>query len=179
MASRSAIKAQKQASKDQRERDAQVDRRSVHGTLRAIAAELRIVKSHLLEPFQQSFKDREDFQELFRREPTPLRMTPGDPNRFTVFESNSGMLGKIEDDQLIEHIVSVYSNAKGLVDYTNTAAQDFALWRHLPDGDEEKKLLKGSLDTLEKRMKSGVSEVQHDLDLLLNEIDQYLKQPNI
>ena len=48
-----------------------------------------------------------------------------DQNHFTVFESNAGLLGRIDDEQLLKQIVSVYGQSKGLVDALNFNVRRF------------------------------------------------------
>lgn len=75
MATSAAIKAQQQAAKDQRDRDAEADRRSVHGTLRAIAAELRVLKSQPLDHLTKMLEEREQVRKCFLKDPAPLAVT--------------------------------------------------------------------------------------------------------
>ena len=176
MATSAAIKAQNQAAKDQRDRDAETDRRAVHGTLRAIAAELNVLKSQPLDHLTKWLDDREQLRKRFLKEPRPIAITRTDPNRFTVFEPNSGVLGRIKDDPLIQHIVSVYSRAKQLVDQVNAIAQDFDRWRSLQDADPEKQVIRNMLDGLETGLREALPKLRSEVDNVLREIEEYLKR---
>jgi hypothetical protein len=175
MATGAALKAQEQAAKDQRERDAEADRRSIHGTLGAIAGELRVLQSQALEHQTKTHEHRERARKSSEVQLFPLAITHTNPNRFTIFDSNSGKLGRIQDDHLIEHIVSVYSKAKELVDQVNAAARDFERWRLLPEGDPEKAMVRNMLNGLGAGVREGLPNFRSDVDKLLNEIDEYLK----
>jgi hypothetical protein len=175
MATGAALKTQEQAAKDQRERDAEADRRSIHGTLRAIAGELRVLQSQALEHQTKPFEDHERARKSSEVQLFPFAITHTNPNRFTIFDSNSGKLGRIQDDHLIEHIVSVYSKAKELVDQANAAARDFERWLLLPEGDPEKAMVRNMLNGLEAGIHEGLPNFRSDVDKLLNEIDEYLK----
>jgi hypothetical protein len=175
MATQAALKAQKQAAKDQRERDAEADRRAVDGTLRAISAELRVLKAQPLTHLTKTLADREQMRTRFPNQVKPLAITQTNPNRFIVFESNGGLLGRIGEDELIQHIVAVYSSAKQLVDQVNAIARDFDRWRTLQDGDPEKQVVRNMIDGLEIGLRNGLPTLRSEVDNLLREIDEYLK----
>lgn len=175
MATSAAIKAQKQAAKDQRDRDAESDRRAVHGTLRAIAAELSVLRGQALTHLRNLLDERAQTRRRSPNQIAPFAITQTDPNRFTVFESNCSVLGKIANDDLISHIVSLYSRAKEMVDYVNTTSRDFQRWRLLPDGDHEKEVIRRMLDDLEGGLRNGLPTVTRELDIVLAEIDEYLR----
>jgi|SRR6516165_7947115 hypothetical protein len=54
----SAMRAQKQTATDQRRSDEESERRTVHGTLRAVAAELRTLKTDSFDPLDKTLRDR-------------------------------------------------------------------------------------------------------------------------
>jgi hypothetical protein len=138
-----AIRAQKQAAKEQRDRDLESERRTVNGTLQAIKAELKVLKTRNFDVLDKILKERANARERSGRRdfPPPLAMTRTEPNRVPVFESNSGMLGKIQDAELRQKIVGVYELIKGLIDSLNAASRDFHRWRSLPAGHPEKAIV--------------------------------------
>ena len=110
IAGKYALKAQRQAALDQRERDRETEREALCGTLRAIQAELKSLKSDNLEPFKKR---------LTARPLGAFGTKTAHENYFSVFESNAALLGKIEEAELITRIVSVYGQAKGFIDNIN------------------------------------------------------------
>jgi len=71
-----ALLAQKQAAKDQRQRDEEAERRTVEGTLRAIATELRVLKKDAFDPLGEKLKKRDEtypvVEEEFYKNRPPL-----------------------------------------------------------------------------------------------------------
>ena len=168
---RFALRAQKQAAEDQRQRDQETEQRAVKGTLRAIAAELRVFKSDNCDKLQKILKERQKLRES----PLPLAMTRTEQNYCTVFESNAGALGRINDAKLREDIVRVYGHVKGLVDILNANSRDFEHWRNIPAGTSPDKLAACmNLAELEPGIRDGVSVLQCQLDEVLKKIEEYL-----
>ena len=93
----SALYAQKQAAKDQCNRDLQAERRTTDATLQAIAAEM----------------------EAFKLEFDLSKPVDWKQNYFAVFDQNAGVIGQIANGNLRRNIIRTYSKAKGLMDYYN------------------------------------------------------------
>jgi hypothetical protein len=68
-------------------------------------------------------------------------------------------LGRIEDEQLVQDLVRVYGNAKGLFDYLNANPKLYEKWSRLSEGSEEKGLAANDLDVLEKHIKTNTDEL--------------------
>jgi hypothetical protein len=175
MATRAALRAQEQAAKDQRQRDAEADRRAVDGILRAVSAEMKVFKGHILDNMEKMFGTRDEIRERFGKNSTPLAMTPIEPNRFRVFDSNCGLLGRLEDEDLLRRIIALYTNAKGLVDHLNVSARGFERWQQLTVGDEERQFIDKWLDKHEKQIRTGVPKPHRQLDEIVDGIAEYLK----
>jgi hypothetical protein len=111
LAAWSALRAQKQAAADQRRRDEEAGRRTIEGTLRAIAAELKVLKKDSFDPLDERLKDLAQ-----QKNRPPLQMTRTEQNRIPVFQSNAHLPGRINDDDLREQIVRVYGLIAGLLD---------------------------------------------------------------
>jgi succinate dehydrogenase/fumarate reductase flavoprotein subunit len=86
IAGRYALRAQKQAAEDQRQRDVQAERRTVNSTLQGIGTELAVLKADLLNRLQQMYDEREDAGEPGFRVRARLSR-----NYFAVFEANAGL----------------------------------------------------------------------------------------
>src|SRR5260221_1431006 len=173
-----AILAQKQAAKDQRQRDLQTEQRILNNILRSIAAELKVLKTgnfdDLEKKIKQQSKNREQAQKNNLNPPPPLAMKLTEQNYFIVFESNAAALGRIDDKNLREDIIKVYGNAKGLVDHLNTMGREFQIYRHLSDTDPKKQVVAGMLTTLEDQLLNGLTKLQEEVGTLLKKIEQYL-----
>ena len=89
----------------QRERDRQTEKQALTGTLRAIQAEVLVLRADFLMPLWDRLK---------AAEPGPFPTMPVQKNFFVVFESNAAALGRIRDPNLITNIASVYGQAKFL-----------------------------------------------------------------
>jgi hypothetical protein len=175
---RYALRAQKQAAEDQRQRDLDVERRAKNGTLRAILAELRVIKANILDPLDEQLKTqqkkREQAQKNGAPQPPPMAMAHTEPNRGTVFESNAGMLGKIDNDKLREKIIRVYGLVKGLIDQVNNMGSEFRRWRAQDAANPEKKGREDMLEELETRLRTGLKELRCEVDEVLLKIEGYL-----
>ena len=139
IAGKYALRAQKQAAEDQRQRDVEAERRTINSTLQAIGTELTVLKTDFLDRLQQVYDGRErGFQ---------IRL-PLSRNYFAVFESNAAMLGKIGDKDLREKIIRVYGSAKSLFDYLNYYS------RQSDTGKDAK------LEELEQKLRAQIEEIQ-------------------
>ena len=106
----------------QRERDRQAERRALTGTLRAIQAEVLVLRADFLMPLWDRLK---------ATEPGPFPSMPVQKNFFVVFESNGDALGRIRDPNLITKIISVYGQAKFLNDALNFNHARCQVWANL------------------------------------------------
>lgn len=164
--------------KNQRQRDEETERRAVNGTLQAIATELKILKADCLDPLEKRLKElvrqREEARKNKLNDPPPLAMIRTEENRVTVFESNAGMLGKIENRELREKIVRVYGLNAGLLDGLNACARDFERWRTLHNADPEKLIVSTMLEDFQIGILNGLSDLQRELCELLPKIEKYI-----
>ena len=87
------------------------------GTLRAIEAEVLVLRADFLMPLWDPLK---------AAEPGPFPTMPVQKNFFVVFESNAAALGRIRDPKLITKIVSVYGQAKFLNDVSQFQRRPFS-----------------------------------------------------
>jgi len=143
IAGKYALRAQKQAAEDQRQRDVEAERRTINSTLQAIGTELTVLKADFLDRLQQVYDGREG-----RREQGFQIRGPLSRNYFAVFESNAAMLGKIGDHDLREKIIRVYGSAKSLFDHLNYYS------RQSDTGKDTK------LGQLEERLRAQIEEIQ-------------------
>jgi hypothetical protein len=165
-----ALRAQKQAAKDQRQRELESERRAVNGTLQAIAAELMVLKTRNFEVLARTLENRANTAVK-----APLAVTYTEPNRVTVFESNAGILGRIEDAELRAKIIYVYELIRGLIDTLNANSREFERWRSLPGSSFTKLEAAEMLLGLEAGIRNGLTNLQRESDELLRMIDNYLK----
>ena len=169
IAGKYALKAQRQAALDQRERDRETEREALCGTLRAIQAELKSLKSDNLEPFKKR---------LTARPLGAFGTKTAHENYFSVFESNAALLGKIEEAELITRNVIVYGQAQGFIENIKFNSRRFEFLNKiaLEEGPESQKLkyLNAELDALAKDMEQGLGILVVSVDELLGLIDGYL-----
>jgi hypothetical protein len=180
MTSRSALRAQKQVAKDQRQRDQEAERRAINSILQAIAAELRVLKGEFFDKLQSQLNDRHEAQEgrqerSFRQSQQPLSMTRTTQKYFIVFESNAGAIGRIEDEVLREDIIRVYGHAKGLVDDLNAYFRDSETWREISGTSPDRQTLPNRLQGLETEIRNDYALFTARVDELLTRIEEYLK----
>ena len=157
IAGKYALRAQKQAAEDQRQRDVEAERRTINNTLQAIGTELTVLKADFLDRLQQVYDGREDRHERGFQIREPLSR-----NYFAIFESNAAMLGKIGDHDLREKIIRVYGSAKSLFDYLNYYS------RQSDTGNDAK------LEQLEERLRAQIEEIQ---SMVLDVQKMILKYP--
>ena len=171
------LRAQKQAAKDQRQRDVEAERRAITGTLQAIAAELRVLKTRNFDVLGSTLKDRADIRSQSGRNdfPPPLAMSYTEPNRLAVFESNAGILGKLEDAKLREQVIWVYELVRCVIDSLNADSREFVHWRSLPESSPEKRAVGDMLLRLEGSILIELADLQRESDELLRMIDEYLR----
>jgi succinate dehydrogenase/fumarate reductase flavoprotein subunit len=139
IAGKYALRAQKQAAEDQRQRDVEAERRTINSTLQAIGTELTVLKADFLDRLQQVDDGRERGFQI---------RGPLSRNYFAVFESNAAMLGKIGAKDLREKIIRVYGSAKSLFDYLN---------HHSRQSDTGKD---AKLEELEQQIRAQIEEIQ-------------------
>ena len=97
-----SLVAQQQASKDQRKRDVDAERRAINGALEAIATEVEVFKVKFLDAFVLTFKE---FTPQTPRAHLP-KLPPLTQNLPVVFDSNAAVLGRISDAALRCQIVA-------------------------------------------------------------------------
>jgi hypothetical protein len=142
IAGKYALRAQKQAAEDQRQRDVEAERRIINSALQAIGTELTVLKADFLDRLQQVYDGREDLRERGFEIRGPLSR-----NYFAVFQSNSAILGKIGDKDLREKIIRVYGSSKSLFDYLNYYS------RQSDTGDAK-------LEEIEQKIRAQIEEIQ-------------------
>jgi hypothetical protein len=176
MAGRYALRAQKQAAKDQRQYALEVERRASENLLQAIRAELTVLKTRNLDRLETTLRSRaENRAKLLNPSYVqfpPLAMTRTEQNHFIVYESNAAALGMIDDKILLREIVAVYGVAKDLVDTLNTNSRDFERWRQLSEQSPEKQMVANMLWGLEEGLRIGLQTLQNDLDALLKKLEE-------
>jgi hypothetical protein len=117
------------------------EKRAVGATLKALTAELLVIEQNFLKPLVKTLQDLQNLRDTkggFFQNVRPLQLTPSDQTYFTVFDSNASMLGRINNDQLLQDIVRVYGNAKGLFDYLNANPRLYERWLGIPEKSVEK-----------------------------------------
>jgi hypothetical protein len=135
IAGRYALRAQKQAAEDQRQRDVETERRAINSSLLAIGTELTVLKADFLDRLQEVYDRSEDWHERGFQIRGPLSR-----NYFAVFQSNAAMLGKIDDKDLREKIIRVYGSAKSLFDYLNYYSRQSDTAKEAKLGELEQKI---------------------------------------
>jgi hypothetical protein len=177
IAGKFALRAQKQAAEDQRQRDLEIEQRAVKGTLQAITAELKFFKAHGVDSLGAKLKDLTDARELARNreghKPEPFVMSRTETNYFIIFESSAVMLGRINDEKLRQEIISVYNFSKDLMDRLNATLPEYQVWRNASVGSEKEKSA-GMLMGFEESIRTSVIGLQRDLADLLPKIEKYL-----
>ena len=177
MTSRSAIRAQKQAAEDHRQRDRETEQRAVKGTLQAITAELKFFKAHGVDSLGEKLKDLTHARELAQNregpKPEPFVMSRTETTYFIIFESSAVMLGTINDEKLRQEIINVYYFSKDLMDRLNTTFSEYQAWRNASVGPEKEKSA-AMLMVIENSIRTSVNGLQQDLADLLPKIEKYL-----
>jgi hypothetical protein len=143
IAGKYALRAQKQAAEDQRQRDVEAERRMINSALQAIGTELTVLQADFLDRLQQVYDGREDLRERGFEIRGPLSR-----NYFAVFQSNAAILGKIGDKDLREKIIRVYGSSKSLFDYLNYYS------RQSDTGKDAK------LEEIEQKIRAQIEEIQ-------------------
>ena len=92
---------QNRADKQQRKREANSEEQSLVGVLNALHAELEGVNRAILSP------------------PDPFKLVPINQDYFVVFNANASLIGRLQDTDLTEQIIRLYSTSKYLVDLIN------------------------------------------------------------
>jgi hypothetical protein len=158
-----ALRAQRQAALDQRERDREIEQQALAGTLRAIEAELKVHRNAL-----------DPLSGLLQRTPPgfPLATMPIDQNFFIVYQANAAALGKIDSQDLLAEIVRVYGQAKGLEDALNFNHQRCAQWADLQDTLPE---AEGSQSGQDKRLREEFNNLTSELVAIRGKIDRDLQ----
>jgi hypothetical protein len=169
-----SIFAQRQAAKDQRQRDQEADQRAVENLLQAIRAELTIFRNRNVTSLRKTLSDRAENRKRLSNPSyvqfPPFAITRIEQNHFIVYDSNAAELGMIDDQDLLREVVAVYGVAKSLVDTLNTNARDFDRWRQVSEQSSEKQLLADMLWGLEQGLYNGLETLQNDLDAVLQKL---------
>jgi hypothetical protein len=165
--------AQMLANRAQRKRDRQTEREALIGTLRAIQAELLVLRADCLQPLSRRLK---------ATVPGPFLTMPVQENFFIVYESNAGALGRIGDPKLVAEIVRVYGQAKGLNDALNFNHTRCQVWANLDAAHKGAETQPSdTLAALEKELghiragiDRGLRTLLEDSDRLCADIEAYL-----
>jgi len=175
MTSRSAIRAQKQAAEDQRQRDEEAERRAINGTLRAIKTELETFQNALVKETDEKLKKWE--------KQTPLDLPSITQNYFIVFDASASALGRIENDDLRERILGAFYEAKRLIEAINSLHQQYQSYEPLSRaGQALDSHQKKQLDTLigdlivwtNVDIPARLLRLQEKVPSVLNDIEKHL-----
>lgn len=170
-----AVVAQVVANLLQRNAARGAEKRALRGTLKAMMVELTVIKQEFVDRIFGILEKRTAARAVCKRTGKnlpPLQWTPSEQNYFTIFESNSSALGRLNDDKLLEAIVRVYGNAKGLFDTLNASPPLYQRWLQLPEGSLEKSNLQANLDELEGIVRGDTT----DLLSLIAKVLQAIKE---
>ena len=168
-----AVRTQKQAAKDQRQRDQEAEHRAVKHTLRAIKTEL--------EGFQKAFINGTDerlknWEEQYKKQ-VPLNLPPITQNYFIVFDSSAAALGRIENDELRQRILATFYQAKTLIEAINYQHQRYQSYERLAyvPGTAEMHALKEDLfQWADKVIRGRLESLQRNVPDLLDDIQKFL-----
>ena len=175
LALESAIRAQKRAAKDQRQRDRETEREAIEGTLQAIETEVDVFKLKYVDALKVLFK-----------EPNP-QAPPADPiaiprssqSLFGVFDSNAAMLGRITDAALRRKIVGVYVGLKLMVDNVNHYTERHQFWlnvSHQPNRIGGINQAKAEVESWASNIRMHIPLVEIQIKDLLSDIRSYLSK---
>ena len=174
-----ALFAQKQAAKDQRQRDQEAERRAVNGTLRAIKTELETFQNAFVKGMDEVLKK---WDERYRNQ-TPVNLPSITQNYFIVFDASAAALGRIENEELRQNILGAFYEAKSLIEAINSLHQKYQSYeafsriREAPDEH-----LRNQLNTLKADLFLWTNDVirlkhrrlQEKVPGVLNDIEKYL-----
>jgi hypothetical protein len=173
-----ALFTQKQAAKDQRQRDLEIEQRTVNGSLQAIATELKLFKEHALDPLDRNLVDLSTAREVAKKEhgdePDPFVKNPITQNYFIIFESNTAVLGRISSERLRIEIIGVYSFCKDLVERLNATYPEYQRWRDLSYVDREKYTSENKLMGFEDGIRNAVNSLKREIPDVLSKIEKYV-----
>jgi len=168
-----ALRAQKQAAKDQRIRDRDAEHEAIRGTLEAIATEVEVFKAKFLDAFALSFRAPNP-QTPRAHLPMVASLTQ---NLSVVFDSNAAVLGRISNATLRRKIVATYLTLKAIMDVVNYYAarrDSFESIRTQPSPAGGNLELQGNLETWAEKIRRNVPELDKEIQELLAEIRIYL-----
>jgi hypothetical protein len=177
MTVRAALSAQKQAAKDQRQRDREIEEREVKGTLQAIATELKLFKEHALDILDRDLAVLSSARERANKTGflvDPFVKNPITQNYFIIFESNTAILGRINAEQLQKEIIGVYNFCKDLIDRLNATFPEYQLWRSLSDADYAKTTSLEMLMGFEDAIRVALNNLKRDIPDVLSKIEKYV-----
>jgi hypothetical protein len=103
------------ADKQQRKREAKSEEESLIGVLKALHAELEVFPHTIL----ASIHDVQELRAAPRGPAKPVKLIPINQDYFVVFNTNASLIGRLQDTDLTEQVIRVYSIAKYLVDRIN------------------------------------------------------------
>jgi hypothetical protein len=169
------VVAQKQAAKDQRQRDQEAEGRVVKNLLQAIRAELTVFKERNVTSLRKTLSERAE-QRVRMVNPSyvqfpPFVVTRIEQNHFIVYDSNAVALGTIKDQNLLREIVAVYGVAKDHVASLNANAREFDRWHQTSEQSPEKQKLADMLWAVEQGLCNGLETLQNDLDAVLKKLE--------
>jgi hypothetical protein len=138
-----------------------------------IAAELRVLKDDCLDPLEKKLCElTEKRQKGQMLEPFVISSTKRD--YVVVFQSNAGLIGKIDDQRLREGIIRVCGLFTALVDRLNATYPEYQIWRNSSPIDGEKERSASLLKSLEDGIRNGLPTLQGELGEVLKQIERYL-----
>jgi hypothetical protein len=168
-----ALRAQKQAAKDQRIRDRDAERETIRGTLGAIATEVEVFKAKYLDAFQIMFKEPDPQAPPVN----PAKVAPTNQSLFSVFDSNAAVLGRITNPILRRKIVTTYIDLKAIVDVVNHYTERREFWarlRHQQGKNEETREAKAEVESWISNINRSVPKLDTKIIELLVDIEKYL-----
>jgi len=167
-----SLLAQKHSARDEHKRWERAEESQLIGMLLAIATELEVFKSGLLDSLYVTLQQRADARAAisntgFSIDPLPVVRT--ELSSFVIYDSNAVLLGKVRSNALRRSIISIYGRSKGLLDSLNTLAVLYDDWRRQANSNE-KLAIEHKCAALERQLVSGLPTLRKGIDDLVNEL---------
>jgi hypothetical protein len=118
---------QNRADKQQRKRESRSEKQTLEGVLQALHVELEVFNHAILAGIQGV----RELPTAPSGPPKPVKLLPINQDYFVVFNTNASLIGRLQDTDLTEQIIRVYSLSKYLVDLINHHQTKFDLLAHL------------------------------------------------